>query len=92
MTPTRRPIYPGSTPAPEPRTRDARPLVQHRDERPMRHLSADSDDPDPFWRCDFPGIVAVIFIVVAFVVAVSHLPREHAADHPKPSSLKPGSL
>jgi hypothetical protein len=73
---TRRPIYPGSTPAPEPRTRDARPLVQHRDERPMPHLSADDDDePYRFWEDDFPGIIAVLMIAIVFGLAIGSLPR-----------------
>jgi hypothetical protein len=37
------------------------------------HLSAD-DEPDEFWTCDFPGIVAVIVIAGLFVWAAASLP------------------
>jgi hypothetical protein len=32
-------------------------------------------EPDPFWLWDVPAIVAVIVIAVAFVWAISRLPR-----------------
>lgn len=55
--------------------RDARPLAQWRSEQPAVHLSADSDDPDPFWRWDFPGIIACIVIVVATIWAIGSIPK-----------------